>query len=202
MLSLWKAGNGKYKRSFSTSDTWHIIREKYAEVDWYKVVWFKHSTPKFSFIVWLAVRDRLSTGSRMRSWNGNVDASCMFCQEPLETVEHLFFDCSYSRRIWEVLVKGVLGVHFTVNWQELLQFMVSSGHNKLQIYATRYAFQGAVHGIWRERNRRRHGETACPPALLIKMIDRTVRNKLSIMKKKRDMMWEEGLRFWFATRQS
>ena len=45
----------------------------------------------------------------MKNWNGNVDLSCIFCQEPLETVGHLFFECSYSKQIWEELVKGVLG---------------------------------------------------------------------------------------------
>lgn len=155
-----------------------------------------------SFIVWLAVRDRLSTGCRMKNWNGNVDSSFIFCQDPLEYVEHLFFECSFSKQIWEVLIKGVLDNQYTANWFQILRLITRSDRNKIKAFTVRYVFQTALHSIWRERNRRRHGENAAPPALMVKMIDRTVRNKFSIMKKLRVNDMEGGLRFWFETRQN
>lgn len=201
-VSLWRTASGKFKRSFSTKETWQITREKHCEYEWHKGVWFKNATPKYSFIVWLAVRDRLSTGCRMKNWNGNVDSSCIFCQDPLESVEHLFFECSFSKQIWEVLIKGVLDNQYTANWSQILRLITRSDRNKIKAFTVRYVFQTALHSIWRERNRRRHGEDAVPPALMVKMIDRTVRNKFSIMKKLRVNDMEGGLRFWFETRQN
>lgn len=90
-MYLWRNGNDKFKEKFSTRETWQIIREKHQQYDWHKAVWFKHATPKFSFMVWIAMRDRLSTGDRMAHWNLNVDTACIFCQASMESVHHLFF---------------------------------------------------------------------------------------------------------------
>lgn len=77
------------------------------------MIWFKHATPKFSFLNWIAIRRRLSTGDRMKCGNANVDAACRFCQEPIETLNHLFFECEYSAQVWEALMKGVLKDQYT-----------------------------------------------------------------------------------------
>lgn len=66
-VSLWRNEKGQYKRQFCTKETWMSIREKYQVFDWYPVVWFKYTTPKFSFITWLTMKGRLSTCDRMRS---------------------------------------------------------------------------------------------------------------------------------------
>lgn len=58
------------------------------------------------------------------------------------------------------------------------------GHNATIF--VRYASQAAAHTIWRERNRRRHGEKKLPYTLLIKVIDKTIRNRLSTIKKQGD----------------
>lgn len=154
--SLWKCGDDKYKRRFLTRETWQIIKEKHRGFDEYKAVWFKHSTSKFSFLG-VAVKNKLATGDRMLSWNANVDASCIFCKEPVETVTHLFFECSFSQQIWGCLAR-VMREHYTDCWWEILRFITDQCHDKLQLFTARYVFQMAVHSIWRERNRRRHGE--------------------------------------------
>lgn len=107
-IPLWKNGKGLYKKTFSTSETWRVIREEHITCHWYKEVWFKHATPKYAFITWVAMKGRLATGDRMRNWSGIVDSSCVLCNEPLETMEHLFFDCEYSAQVWKQLMEGVV----------------------------------------------------------------------------------------------
>ena len=85
-ISLWRNEKGKYKKEFSTRETWLNIREKYHLCSWHPAVWFKHSTPKYAFVTWMVMHGRLTTGDRMRSWNINDDASCVLCQDPLETI--------------------------------------------------------------------------------------------------------------------
>lgn len=118
-ISLWKNEKGKYKKRFLTSETWSCIREKHLLCSWSSVVWFKHATPKYSFVTWMAMRGRLSTGD----WNINVDASCVLCQEPLETADHLFFKCPYSAHIWEALMKGVMESQFTMEWETITSLL-------------------------------------------------------------------------------
>lgn len=48
-ISLWKSGEDRYKKMFSTSETWQIMRERHQTFEGHKAIWFKHSTPKFSF---------------------------------------------------------------------------------------------------------------------------------------------------------
>ncbi|WZZ61112.1 hypothetical protein YC2023_061219 [Brassica napus] len=58
-------------------------------------------------MAWLAFRDRLSTGDRMRSWG--IEQCCMFCGEKNETRDHLFFACSYSFTVWTNTAGRLLG---------------------------------------------------------------------------------------------
>ena len=162
-MSLWKNEDGRYKKIFSTRETWKMIREKYQFCDWYKAVWFKYATPKFSFILWIAMNGRLSTGERMRGWNVNVDTSCALCQEPMETMKHMFFECYYSAQIWETLVKGVMRDEYTWDWERLIRLLSGgSDWNRVKLFIMRYVFQSTVDTIWRERNLRRHGESPSP----------------------------------------
>ncbi|KAL9830794.1 putative reverse transcriptase zinc-binding domain-containing protein [Arabidopsis thaliana] len=71
-------------------------------------VWFSNATPKYAFLTWLVVKNIVATGERMVKWKQNMDTSCIFCQEPMETRDHLFFLCPYSRKVWEELMSGLL----------------------------------------------------------------------------------------------
>lgn len=201
-VSLWKNSKGHYKRSFSSGETWRATREIHQQCQWHKEVWFKYTTPKYSFILWLAMKGRMTTGDRMRNWNGgaNINVSCVLCNEPLETVEHLFFECSYSAEIWETLMKGVLLDKTTVKWEELMRIMRDSSNGKMKQFIIKYVFQTSVYMIWRERNRRRHGEKASTTSLLIKLIDKNLRNKLTLVQRKGDMDIGKGMIYWFSTR--
>ena len=81
-VSLWRNEKGKYNRRFSTRETWLSIRENYQVCYLHQAVWLKYATPKFFFIIWIAMHGRLSIIDRMSCWNENVNASCVLCQEP------------------------------------------------------------------------------------------------------------------------
>ena len=199
-VSLWVNGKGSYKRSFSSREAWEVIREKHQLCHWHEAVWFKYATPKYSFILWTALKGRLPTGDRMRQWGGNVNISCVLCNEPLETLEHLFFECAYSAQVWGMLMKGILRGAYTERWEGLLRIMRDLTRGKMQLFLIKYMFQAAVYMIWRERNRRRHGEAATPSILLAKLLDKNMRNKLTIIQRRGDIKMGEGMQYWFATR--
>lgn len=113
-LVLWKQGEDDYKDSFSTANTWEQIRRKKPRVDWCRVVWFSQNIPRYAFITWLAIQNRLSTGDRMRSWG--ITQGCGLCGERDETRDHLFFACPYSFTVWEGLVRGLFGRRTNPDW--------------------------------------------------------------------------------------
>ncbi|XP_048611985.1 uncharacterized protein LOC125575450 [Brassica napus] len=172
-VSLWRRGSG-FKSSFSTSETWKIMRGDRVKYDWTRGVWFTQATPKFAFMVWLANLNRLSTMERVIHWNLGADDECV---------------------LW------IMESSYTSSWSEIMQ-LAAEGCNmdRKRLLCFRYAFHIAVYGIWRERNRVRHGEKLMPITVLKKVTDKGVRNKLSVMRAKRVKGMEDALQLWFGTR--
>lgn len=106
---MWRSSDHKFQKRFTTKATWDQIRTTRLQREWYKGIWFKHATPKYSFFAWLAVLDMLSTGDRMKGWGSGQRSSCVFCDGIEETRDHHFFGCSYSSEIWNTLTRKLLG---------------------------------------------------------------------------------------------
>lgn len=199
-MALWKSNAESYKTSFSSNNTWQLIRKEYVKQGWSKGVWFKYDTPKYSFHVWTAMQDRLSTCDRILKWNPAIDPTCVLCEQEMETRNHLFYSCSYSREVWQKLTKGLLLGRYTEKWEEIGTLLLDESQDRVKLYLLRYTFQAAAHSIWRERNCRRHGEKHLPHTLLVKVIDKNVRNRLSTIKRQGGYKLEGGLRMWFGSR--
>lgn len=76
---LWRKTETEYSKHFSTAATWQLIRTQGTAQDWSKVVWFQLGVPRFAFITWLAIKNRLSTGDLMQTWGQTQ--GCLFCGE-------------------------------------------------------------------------------------------------------------------------
>lgn len=127
--SLWRRGSG-FKQQFSTSETWNLLRETKPSCNWACGIWFSHSTPKYAFISWLAVLNRLSTLDRISRWSQGVNTTCVLCKSDVESRKHLFFECSYSSEVWEHLVKGILLGSYTNKWDDILVIISNTKKGK------------------------------------------------------------------------
>lgn len=199
---LWKYNQDCYKAKFSSQQTWRMIRDTNPICAWSRAVWFANSTPKHSFVTWLAFHNRLATGDRMLNWNTNVTATvnCALCGTALETRDHLFFSCNYSSRVWYILTKGILHSRYTSEWSLLQGILLDTSQSRLQSFTLRYVFQISLHSLWRERNCRRHGEASNTAPKLAKLIDKEIRNKFSTLRKMGKEDYEAGYRFWLQSR--
>ncbi|GJY75166.1 non-LTR retroelement reverse transcriptase-like protein [Tanacetum coccineum] len=197
---LWRLKDDTYSDRFRSKETWQILRHSSPAWECHRGIWFPFATPKFAFLSWLAEKNRLATGEKMKCWNINVQIGCSFCAEPRETREHLFFDCPYSRQIWEALVGGLMGSQFTWEWTNILN-QVSRDARTMSLFIVRFAFQATIHSLWIERNRRRHGDKPIPNTKLVRKIDVMMRNRLSTMRKNGDKKDEDCVHIWFATRR-
>ena len=103
-IMLWKGRNDRYNKKFGTKET-SQVRVAKPTIEEYKGIWFPHSTRKYSFITWLATKNRLATGDRTQKWKRNANVSCVFCQYPKGNIDHLFVFMPYTFKIWEELMK-------------------------------------------------------------------------------------------------
>ncbi|XP_018480196.2 uncharacterized protein LOC108851288 [Raphanus sativus] len=122
-----------FKPRFSTKNTWLLICGSKLQVNWYSTVWFPSSTPKYSFMVWIAMHNRLSTGEKMLLWNSGINPGCVLCQHQLETREHLFFECSYSQEIWQNLTHKILPSRFSSRWQDIRELLSDNTQPMIQL---------------------------------------------------------------------
>nr|VDC74896.1 unnamed protein product [Brassica rapa] len=200
-VKLWKWGEGKYLSKFSSKRTWQQVRNEHQTCAWSQGIWFPQSTPKYSFMLWIARRNRLQTGDKMQAWNVSVSTECVLCRGVQETCKHLFFQCPYSTEVWESLVKGLLRDDFTTDWDDIGEMVCGRNYPPTEMFLIRYSLQAAVHSIWRERNGRRHGEEPKTAAILSKLIDKTIRLHLLAVKATGQAYLERSLCTWFGTRQ-
>ncbi|XP_013669032.1 uncharacterized protein LOC106373404 [Brassica napus] len=195
----WK-GKAGYRESFSTSETWVMTREAYSPCSWAKGIWFSHATPKFSFITWLAMLNRLATMDRISKWSLGADTTCVLCKNAVETRDHLFFQCDYSSQRWKQLTHGILRNAHSNSWSAIITLLSDNSRGVKSTFCVRYSFQAAIYALWRERNRIKHGEKPTAIARLQKLVDKVIRNKLSLLQMQRRRGMVDGLQFWFGTR--
>ena len=165
--------------NFSIKRVWNSIRSPSQRVDWSHLVWFKYHVPRHSFILWLAIKGRLSTQDRLLSFGILDHMSCFLCQGPSEDHSHLFFSCPFSLRVWHSIASKCDLDHYPSSWERLRQWLSKIlKRPSFQSSVCRLAFGASVYFIWHERNARKHGR---PPTdengIIIKIMD-SVRIKL------------------------
>ncbi|XP_013624976.1 PREDICTED: uncharacterized protein LOC106331202 [Brassica oleracea var. oleracea] len=121
---------------------------------------------------------------RIAKWNPGAEEICVLCKNASETRSHLFFECSYSTRVWEHLMKGVLLNDYTSVWSDILMLIKDERMENKKKFCLSYVLQAAVHALWRERNKIKHEEKPMPIEIVMKLLDKGMRNKLSLLRTK------------------
>ncbi|XP_058222497.1 uncharacterized protein LOC131332341 [Rhododendron vialii] len=109
--------------------------------------------PQWSFILWLAALHRLSTKDRLRNWGMAVDALCCLCQDEEESHHHLFFDCSYSTRVWQYLVSKNRVAGIPNNMGDVLDWLQGNvSWDSFRFVSLKCTLAATIYGLWQERN--------------------------------------------------
>ncbi|KAJ9536407.1 hypothetical protein OSB04_un000420 [Centaurea solstitialis] len=138
-------------------------------VTWTKYVWFKGHIPKLSFCLWTACHGKLPTQDRIASWCSNqADLCCVFCNNCMDSHDHLFFDCIYSKDVWRRLKKEYDFYGFPERWSVIMVYLNDNRGPKKKSH--RLALSSAVYHIWKERNRRLFQRITQPPIVLYNQI--------------------------------
>ncbi|KAL7197308.1 hypothetical protein ACSBR2_019904 [Camellia fascicularis] len=140
---------------FSIHSTWDCWRDKGPKVSWSNFIWGSPSIPRVSFVVWLAVNERLSTGDRLQQFGIVPNPSFPLCQAPEENHSHLFFRCVFSSWIWDAIQNKCNTSWPILPWVEIVEFATKFTKGKsLKSMILKLSFLCTVYHIWIERNSR------------------------------------------------
>lgn len=176
-IYLWKVDTQPPTNIFSAAKTWLALNPQSQTVPWHKSVWFKDTIPKHAFICWVVAWNRLHTRDRLRRWGLSVPAACVLCNDFEESRQHLFFDCSYSSRIWQFFTSS-LSSNPPPLFENCLIWLISPSRDKNIALIIKLIFQATVYAIWKERNLRIHSGKSRSSGLLVKDIQLIIRARL------------------------
>lgn len=176
---------GPMGEAFSISSAWKALRVHKPKVIWHKVVWFHGNIPRTSFILWLAIRERLGTQDKL--FNTPPLAECLLCGLAPEDHSHLFFSCPISKYIWRRVLWKFGSSAPPLTWSLLIQWIAGNwtGGSLITI-VKRLCLATSVYYIWAERNRRFHSNSRSSTTNLIAHIVETVRGRLNTFTRVKD----------------
>ncbi|KAK4415266.1 hypothetical protein Salat_2633900 [Sesamum alatum] len=103
LFETWASSKG-----LDTSKAYEYFRPKQVRQPWQAMIWQAFIPPKFTFILWLGIRERLSTRDRLTFLH--EETSCSLCINRSDSAKHLFFDCPFSERVWSE-IRRWLGIN-------------------------------------------------------------------------------------------
>ncbi|XP_020256684.1 uncharacterized protein LOC109833427 [Asparagus officinalis] len=141
-------------------------------VPWYNTIWGKLNYPKHTFVLWLAVQNRLLTQDRLMR-RGTINSNiCLLCAGTAsETRNHLFFDCPFSREVWLAIMDWLRMTWQSCEWELLMNwFYTRQRGNGFKTNVRRLALAATVYRLWIERNNRFFQKGVTGAAHLVKNI--------------------------------
>lgn len=85
-------------RKYMIRDGYRLLLGVQEKKRWHRQISNRGNIPKFCFIFWLAVQNRLRTKDRLAKHMILQEDNCVLCEKKVEYVQHLFFSCKYSRK--------------------------------------------------------------------------------------------------------
>jgi hypothetical protein len=98
--------NGVLDASLYKLRTWGGV-----DASFFSFMWENHAPPQVRFFGWVLSRSRVLSRSSLLRKNilMAAEAGCAMCSAPLETANHIFFECAFTKRFWSTLGFSYLG---------------------------------------------------------------------------------------------
>ncbi|XP_019238886.1 PREDICTED: uncharacterized protein LOC109218943 [Nicotiana attenuata] len=142
--------NGK----FQMKQMYLKLIPEYCRVEWKSLMLHTNVHPRYRFTLWLAAQPRLETVNRLLKFGIQVPAAHAFCGHSLESFNHLFFECSITKKLWSRLCVWMGHKRNIGGWDTKLEWVCKKAKSRKGINAiTSCVFAIIVAMIWRERNR-------------------------------------------------
>ncbi|XP_071688899.1 uncharacterized protein [Rutidosis leptorrhynchoides] len=181
---LWVKNDG-IKVDFSVNQVWKDLKCNNNVVGWHHVVWFKAFNPKHDIILWMAILGRLNTQDRRDKWKINQQLECSFCGRVKDSVNHLFFNCDFSLKVWKKIKAKLIYRGLSNNLQSIIDDMAQYPYtNNIWNIINRLVIAACVYFLWHERNLRLFQQKKRSVDEVCEVITKFIRLKLVSLKVK------------------
>ena len=111
--------------------------------------------PKHAFIDWMTVLNRLPTKDKMSRWGIELKSYCSFMQVSGRIKGSLFFECPFSKEIWQQILCMCDLRRTVLDWYYEFKWTVQKVKGKSMIFMVlRVGWKAFIYQIWREMNNR------------------------------------------------
>ncbi|KAL0444922.1 UNVERIFIED_CONTAM: hypothetical protein Slati_2214900 [Sesamum latifolium] len=165
---LWNTNSGQ----FSTVAAMALLQPSTSYVQWHSLLEGKFKILRHNFILWLAIKERLSTMDR--PWIGQQGDDCVLCDSnSTESHSHLFFHCAYSRRALTEIKRSVRFHWPGFDWQTAVLWASRRWRGShLLNAASRSMLASLVYHLWLECNNKRFkATTSAAESLALRAIE-------------------------------
>ncbi|GKB67736.1 putative RNA-directed DNA polymerase [Tanacetum coccineum] len=200
-MHVWRDSNGVMKK-FSVQAAWEEVRPRGIEVSWFCIVWFPHNVPRHAFHLWLMMRRCLKTQDKLRQWDvGNgTDLNqlrCALCDSQADSHEHLFYECSFSSKVWVSIRHLAAMDSISPCLQVIVSFFQPIAHKRTAVSIIgRLLSAVSSYFLWIEHNNRLFKNVKRSPEDVRDIIMVTVRLKLFSFKFKNHDKVRQLLSTW------
>eukprot|EP00253_Pinus_taeda_P022763 PITA_22763 len=70
-------------------------------------VWDPLALPKVNLFFWILMHKKILTGENLLKRKIAGLYRCSLCKEAMETMDHLFVDCSFANKVWTLILQGL-----------------------------------------------------------------------------------------------
>ncbi|KAK4400029.1 hypothetical protein Sango_1109000 [Sesamum angolense] len=139
------------RKGLVTSIAYEYFRPKLPKQPWKSSIWKAFIPPKYSFILWLGLRERLATRDRLAFLH--EDPTCSLCINSKESAKHLFFECPFSSYVWSH-IRQWFGINRRMSTLLSAVKWLKKGKtgSSVQNKARHLALACTVYSLWRHRN--------------------------------------------------
>ncbi|GJY46776.1 hypothetical protein Tco_0435839 [Tanacetum coccineum] len=128
---------------------------------------------------------------------------CSLCKTCIDSHTHLFFDSSFSRKVWEKIKIKRRSISNYNNLEETVNHLATSKHkNNIWQVGDKLVLSSSVYTIWRERNKRSFQKVLCTEDEILKSIIGNITDMLKCIRFKKssavlcmaqqwDLKWEK-----------
>lgn len=198
-ITKWKDLNGNLV-DFSTKQVWDVFRLQNAEVRWNKVVWFSQCNLRYAFVLWMAIRGRLQTQDMLMKWNNNQNMNCPLCDLVNDSHNQLFFDCEFSKEIWDSLMDKLEERRMPFIWEDIIEYFSDRPcNNSIGSVMRRITLATTVYYIWKERNARLFRGEKHTKVVVLKNVVENIKLQMLSLKTKKSCNVEKMAKKWQLT---